>query len=194
MSILSEQINKIRKVAKCVYLAMDKEAADDIAGTLNQAADTIEALSAKVAAANEELERWHTDHINEKIKNPFAYTSTLICHNCDHKDEYIEELESKIEELQAANMERPERYYNGGWIACEDKPPEEGGYYLVTYREWSDGNYLPKFDDVRIRIMHYQKSEQFTGWNFPKMINKKAEEDRHMEVLAYMELPEPYRP
>lgn len=50
MSMLSEQVNKIRKVAKCVYLATDKEAADDIASTLNQAADTIEALSAKLAA------------------------------------------------------------------------------------------------------------------------------------------------
>lgn len=52
MSMLSEQVNKIRKVAKCVYLATDKEAADDIASTLNQAADTIEALSAKLAAVN----------------------------------------------------------------------------------------------------------------------------------------------
>lgn len=48
----------------------------------------------------EELERWHTDRINENIKNPFAYTSTLICHNCDHKDEYIEELESEVAEYK----------------------------------------------------------------------------------------------
>lgn len=47
----------------------------------------------------EELERWHTDVINERIKNPFAYTSTLVCHNCDHKDEYIEELEFEVKEL-----------------------------------------------------------------------------------------------
>jgi hypothetical protein len=31
----------------------------------------------------------------------FANTSTSICHNCDHKDEYIEELEVEVEELQA---------------------------------------------------------------------------------------------
>ena len=57
---------------------------------------TVDELKNKIA----ELERWHTDRTNEKIKNPFANTSTLICHNCDHKDEYIEELESQIEEYE----------------------------------------------------------------------------------------------
>lgn len=60
MSMLSEQVNKIRKVAKCVYLATDKEVADDIASTLNQSADTIEALSAKLQAENmERLNRYY---------------------------------------------------------------------------------------------------------------------------------------
>ena len=45
-----------------------------------------------------ELERWHTDHVNKNIKNPFAWKSTLVCHNCDHKDDYIEELEAEIED------------------------------------------------------------------------------------------------
>lgn len=58
---------------------------------------TIEELTAK----NEELKRWHTDRIAENIKNSFANTSTLCCHNCDHKDEYIEELEAEVEEYQA---------------------------------------------------------------------------------------------
>lgn len=53
----------------------------------------------------EELQRWRTDKINENINNVFANTSTLICHNCDHKDEYIEELEQRIEQYdkQAKN-------------------------------------------------------------------------------------------
>lgn len=54
MSMLSEQTNKIRKVSKCVYLAADKEVAGDISSTLNQSADAIEALSAKLQAANTE--------------------------------------------------------------------------------------------------------------------------------------------
>lgn len=53
-----------------------------------------------IIAALKELQRWHTDRVNKKIKNPFASTSTFICHNCDHKDEYIEELEYSIEEYE----------------------------------------------------------------------------------------------
>ena len=54
---------------------------------------TIEEIKEHLA----ELDRWHTDTINQKIKNVFANTSTLICHNCDHKDEYIEELEAELD-------------------------------------------------------------------------------------------------
>lgn len=50
--------------------------------------------------ALEEVQRWRTSVINPKIKNVFANTSTQICHNCDHKDEYIEELEAEVEEYR----------------------------------------------------------------------------------------------
>ncbi len=59
---------------------------------------TVEELKLKIG----ELKRWHTDHTVEGIKNEFANTSTLICHNCDHKDEYIMELEAEVEELRKA--------------------------------------------------------------------------------------------
>lgn len=48
----------------------------------------------------DELRLWHKSHTNERVKNPFANQSTLICHNCDHKDEYIEELEITVEEYE----------------------------------------------------------------------------------------------
>ena len=51
--------------------------------------------------ALEEVQRWHTSVINPNIKNEFANTSTQICQNCDHKDEYIEELEAEVEEYRA---------------------------------------------------------------------------------------------
>lgn len=50
--------------------------------------------------ALEEVQRWHTSVINPNIKNEFANTSTQICQNCDHKDEYIEELEAEVEEYR----------------------------------------------------------------------------------------------
>ena len=49
----------------------------------------------------EELECWHTSEFNPDIKNVFANMSTQICHNCDHKDEYIVELEAEIEQYRA---------------------------------------------------------------------------------------------
>lgn len=51
--------------------------------------------------ALEEVQRWHTSVINPNIKNEFANTSTQICHNCDHKDEYIEELEAEVQQYRA---------------------------------------------------------------------------------------------
>ena len=54
----------------------------------------------EIKANMEELKRWHTDKTNPKIKNVFANTSTLICHNCDHKDDYIENLEAEIDEYR----------------------------------------------------------------------------------------------
>lgn len=50
--------------------------------------------------ALEEVDRWHTSIVNPRIKNVFANHSTQICQNCDHKDEYIEELEAEIEQYQ----------------------------------------------------------------------------------------------
>ncbi len=81
---------------------------------------------------------------------------------------------------------------NGGWIPCSERLPEESGYYLVTYHEWSNGEFLPKFDDTYVRRLHYQKSEQFTGWNFPKCVDKRAENDMNKEVIAWQPLPEEY--
>lgn len=50
--------------------------------------------------ALEEVKCWHISSVNPRIKNVFANRSTQICHNCDHKDEYIEELETEIEQYR----------------------------------------------------------------------------------------------
>ena len=52
----------------------------------------------QIAEWLKELKMWRTSIVNNDIKNPFANTSTLICHNCDHKDEYIVELEIGLED------------------------------------------------------------------------------------------------
>ena len=83
--------------------------------------------------------------------------------------------------------------YKGGWIACSERLPEESGYYLVTYHDWSDGNFLPKYDDTYVRRLHYQISDHFVGWNYPKNVDDRAENDCHKEVIAWQPLPKPYK-
>ena len=83
--------------------------------------------------------------------------------------------------------------YKGGWIPCNERLPEESGYYLVTYHDWSDGNFLPKYDDTYVRRLHYQISEHFVGWNYPKNVDDRAENDCHKEVIAWQPLPEPFK-
>ena len=75
------------------------------------------------------------------------------------------------------------------WISIKRKWPDITGHYLVTYREWSNGEYLPKFDNTEVRILRYSESI----FRLPKCIDKEIEKDINREVLAWMPLPEPYK-
>ena len=67
--------------------------------------------------ALEEVQRWHTSEINTQVKNVFANISTQICHNCDHKDEYIVELEAEMEQYQTLQKRLTEMF--GGSLTLE---------------------------------------------------------------------------
>ena len=82
---------------------------------------------------------------------------------------------------------------SNGWIPCNERLPEESGYYLVTYHDWSDGNFLPKYDDTYVRRLHYQISDHFVGWNYPNNVDDRAENDCHKVVIAWQQLPEVYK-
>lgn len=82
-----------------------------------------------------------------------------------------------------------EHQLNGGWIPISERWPDKSGYYLTTYREWTDGNYLPKYDDTRVKILRYQEAV----FRLPVCCDKKAEQDTHREVIAWMPLPEPWK-
>lgn len=76
------------------------------------------------------------------------------------------------------------------WVQCSERMPDESGRYLVKYHKWSDGNYLPKFDDTYVTCMHYQATDRFTGWNYPRYIDADAQSDVHQEVIEWQPLPE----
>ena len=67
--------------------------------------------------ALEEIQRWHTSVVNPNIKNEFANRSTQICVNCDHKDEYIEELEAEVEPYRALEKRLTDMF--GGELSLE---------------------------------------------------------------------------
>ena len=83
---------------------------------------------------------------------------------------------------------------NNGWIPSSESFPCESGYYLVAYHEWSNGDYLPKYDDTYVRRLHYQISDNFVGWNYPHCIDEMAEADTNREVIAWRKPPAPYQP
>lgn len=74
------------------------------------------------------------------------------------------------------------------WTPIKKEWPSKPGRYLVTYREWSNGDYLPKYDDTYVRILRYEEAI----FKFPIILDKKAEQDINREVIAWIELPEPY--
>lgn len=85
--------------------------------------------------ALEEVQRWHTSVVNPNIKNEFANRSTQICVNCDHKDEYIEELEAEVEEYRAIGAPEECRAAVEKQTAKKPRKTESEGYrYTDTYR------------------------------------------------------------
>ena len=93
--------------------------------------------------------------------------------------------------INALEKQEAEKYIND-WIPSSESFPYESGYYLVTYHEWSNGDYLPKFDDTYVIKFYYQRSEHFVGWNYPHYVDERAEADTNREVIAWRKLPSPY--
>lgn len=78
---------------------------------------------------------------------------------------------------------------NQSWTPIKREWPKKRGRYLVTYREWSNGDYLPDYDNTYVKILRFDEAI----FKFPKCIDKKAEADINREVVAWIPLPEPYK-
>lgn len=85
----------------------------------------------------------------------------------------------------AADALRTQR--NSGWISVKERLPEDNGRYLVFLHEWSNGKFLPKYDDFKIRIMRFTNN----GWSFPVCVDKRCEADTNRAISHWMPLPEP---
>lgn len=135
MSMLSKQVKELRELANSKELEMHEPVTYGFYGKIKsklfRAADTIEALSAK---------------------------------------------------LQEANMERSDRYYNGGWIACEDRLPPQPKENPIF-----DGKplelYLVSVKNTDYAFRAFWNGNFFTD-GFSKLQN----------VEAWQPLTEPYHP
>ena len=99
----------------------------------------------------------------------------------DHLDAAAAALEAadkRIAELKAAQR----------WISVEERLPDDVGSYLVYYHEWSNGDFLPKYDDYRIRVMRFMNNGK---WCMPVCTDKRCEADTNREVTHWQKLPQP---
>lgn len=117
----------------------------------------------------------------EEKQNDIAGNLSL---NVYYSDGYDKGIEYAIEIVNELAEE-----YNNGWINADLESPTENGKYIVYYHKWTDGNYLPKFDETEIRILRYRNDD----WIFPTYGDTEAEKDSHREVIAWHPLPAPYK-
>ena len=131
----------------------------------------------------------------DKVVEELKTDSSVKLYGSQNSDNYMIPVNRTIEivKQEAEKFGTDINGVSNGWIPCSDRLPEESGYYLVTYHDWSDGNFLPKYDDTYVRRLHYQISEHFVGWNYHKNVDDRAENDCHKEVIAWQPLPEPYK-
>ena len=90
----------------------------------------------------------------------------------------LEAAEKRIAELEAAQR----------WISVKERLPDDVGSYLVYYHEWSNGDFLPKYDDYRIRVMRFMNNGK---WRMPVCTDKRCEADTNREVTHWQHLPQP---
>lgn len=91
-------------------------------------------------------------------------------------DGAIDTIRTLSEKLHTANMERSSRYYNGGWIPCSERMPEESGkYYIVT-----------AFEGKRMHVT-------FAKWQAKSKHFDMTGTRAYWRCIAWMPLPEPYR-
>lgn len=134
MSMVSELVNKLR-----IYVEAYKNPpyGREIAGTtelMERAADTIETLSAKLAAAN---------------------------------------------------MNRSERYYSGGWIPVEKRLPNEKEFIKEYRRNHHAAEFIVMIEGATLpTTLYYLKDTK--SWV--------DENQNYYRVVAWQPLPEPYRP
>lgn len=130
--------------------------------------------------------------ISELIKNLRWYGSYADSAEKDLMYEAADTIEALSAKLAAANMERSDRYYGGGWISCEDRLPEEEKEVLVCFYSKTCNKVGFSKKNIKVAKLTSERRDEYGN----KEIGFIGSAVNHSikEVLAWQPLPEPYRP
>ena len=144
MSMISEQVKELRTYGeKSIFAPSTRD-------VFNQAADTIESLSAKLQAANMECQKGNYSigdlseliekFDNEKIKGITDFEQVQIFNALKYLEMYqkVGTIEKFMELKQ--NMERPAEDCDG-WISCSDPPKHANEVLIFNGKSYSVGYY-----------------------------------------------------
>lgn len=132
MSMISEQAKELRKIAEewnpnCQI--------NPVSVTINNAADTIESLSEKLADMERPRKHYNKANTEETmtLDETIAHLNDILqsdkpweCEECKNKHIQLREWPLELKAIR----ERPAEDCVGGWIT--DEPPKESGNYFIT--------------------------------------------------------------
>lgn len=175
---IREQVKKLRRLAKAYRRRPYGREIMGAEEALSKAADTIEALTAKLAAVN--MERSDMVNRNKLIEEIDKEINAVIV-----KDTYSKGKNAGLRKAKNLAEEQTDTNYGGGWIPCSERFPNKEEYLKDDGRFiLDDGNrrYQGLFD---IYDGKFKFSKHISG------IKYELFEDRC--VIAWQPLPEPYR-
>ena len=174
MSMIKNQISALRELAELQNISYHKS-------IINRAADTIEALSAKLETANEELEelkvvnaeRTRTRSSNEILKEIREKAQELSSKHWVYDERHligkgIQCMCIQAENIINANMERSAEDCGVWWIPCKDRLPEEKINPIT--RDFCEYQVTFQIDDVA-DVRHY-KFGIGHWWNGPQIMDE----------------------
>lgn len=115
---------------------------------------------------------------------PLSMAYTLY----DIEDEKEETLQAIIKDIEQIAKE-----YNGGWIPCSERLPEEYGEYLVAWKPL----YMTKdqmIESVGKVVPHFYEIVEYDPDDDKKWIGDIQQSQGEYEIIAWQPLPKLYKP
>lgn len=131
-------------------------------------------------------------NISEQVNELRKYSELCLQYGNERRakellKEAADTIESLSAKLEAANIERSDRYYGGGWIPVSVRPPKQ-----KRCIDSETGEYW-RSDNVLCSCFDEQKEEYDIWIDYTVDGYWQAHERQEEENLAWISLPEPFR-